>query len=73
MTIIKTTQIPATAENDKWSGSVFHKFFTLVPDSGPKAKRRTLPESTPDPWPPLIWISTDDAYIVGEIYTLLRS
>jgi len=41
-----TTQIPATAEIEK---SVFHTFLT----PGLKEKRRILPESAPDPVPPL--------------------
>jgi len=33
------------------SDSGFHKILTL----GPKEKRRILPESTPDPVPPLVY------------------
>jgi len=32
-------------------GPLFHRFLTT--DPGPKEKRRILPESTPDPVPPL--------------------
>jgi len=60
-----TTPTPQPNENRtyscycwKWKaasdpGLAFDNF--LSPTPGPKEKRRILPESTPGPWPSLVW------------------
>jgi len=50
MTVTMTTQTTATSKSKKW---LWIRFFKILPLQLRKKKHKILPESTPDPWPPL--------------------